>query len=448
MLKDIFYRQFADIRRDEWPTALMLSAYFFLVIATFWILKPLKRGVIVNYFGDDPIRFLGMTFGGAEAEQIGKILNMIAVYLIVVLFTYLARRFARHHLTLIFGVIFCATFALFAQLVQDPTELVVWSFYVYGDMFNTVMVALFWAFTNDVVRSDQAKRSYGIIGLGGVVGGFVGATVVSTSVESFGRAPLLLACIVPMVIIVIIAYAVHAREKRQGGDNEPDGPAAPGRSASTAVEGAKLVFSSKYLLAIMGIIATYELVSNIIDFQLAAVVEREIEAALAKDSFFALVGQLIGLVSIGVQLLLTAFVMKRFGLKVALMFLPIAILFGTVGFLVVPGLLFVAMMSVSDNALNYSINQSAKEALYVPTTKDVKYKAKAFIDMFVQRTAKVVSVFLNLIFASVFVSGVRWLSLVVLAMLGLWVNLVRYVGNQFTRKADEEETPVEAGTGR
>ncbi len=446
MLKDIFYRQFADIRREEWPTALMLSAYFFLVIATFWILKPLKRGVIVNYFGDDPIQFLGMTFGGAEAEQIGKILNMIVVYLVVILFTYLARRFARHHLTLIFGVIFSASFVLFAALVQNPTEAVVWSFYVYGDMFNTVMVALFWAFTNDVVRSDQAKRSYGVIGLGGVVGGFVGATVVSTSVESFGRAPLLLFCIVPMVIIVAIAYAVHARSRKGDTSGEPDGPAAPGRSASTALEGAKLVFSSKYLLAIMGIIATYELVSNIIDFQLAATIENQITADLEKDSFFALVGQLIGLVSIAVQLFLTAFVMKRFGLKVALLFLPVAILFGTVGFLAVPGLLFVAMMSVSDNALNYSINQSAKEALYVPTTKDVKYKAKAFIDMFVQRSAKVISVFLNLIFASLFVSGVRWLSLVVLGMLGLWISLVRHVGNRFEKKADEEEVTAQAGS--
>lgn len=446
MLREIFYRQFADIRRDEWPTALMLSAYFFLVIATFWILKPLKRGVIVNYFGDDPIHFFGMTFGGAEAEQIGKILNMVAVYLVVILFTMLVRRFARHHLTLIFAAIFSGMFVLFAALVDHLNDPVVWSFYVYGDMFNTVMVALFWAFTNDVVRSEQAKRMYGVIGLGGVVGGFVGATVVNSTVEGLGRAPLLLFCIVPMVIIVIIAYAVHARSKKTDSGEANERPAAPGRSASTALEGAKLVFTSKYLLAIMGIIATYELVSNIIDFQLAATIEQQIEADLEKDSFFALVGQLIGLVSIGVQLLLTAFVMKKFGIKAALLFLPVAILLGTTGFLVVPGLLFVAMMSVSDNALNYSINQSAKEALYVPTSQDVKYKAKAFIDMFVQRSAKVISVFLNLVFASLFVSGVRWLSLIVLAMLGLWVNLVRYVGNQFKKKADEEEVTAQAGS--
>lgn len=442
MLKDIFYRQFADIRRDEWPTALMLSAYFFLVIATFWILKPLKRGVIVNYFGDDPIHFFGFVFGGAEAEQIGKVLNMIVVYLVVIGFTYLARRYARHHLTLIFGVIFSAIFAFYAFVIEDLNDAIVWSFFVYGDMFNTVMVALFWAFTNDIMHSRQAKRAYGVIGLGGVVGGFVGATVVNSSVESFGRSPLLLFCIVPMAVIVLIAYAVHARARR-GREEEASEPAAPGRTASTALEGARLVFKSRYLLAIMGIIATYELVSNIIDFQLAATIETAIEADLEKDSFFALVGQLTGLVSIGVQLFLTAFVMKRFGIKTALLFLPVAILLGTAGFLAVPGLVFVALMSVSDNALNYSINQSSKEALYVPTSKNVKYKAKAFIDMFVQRTAKVLSVVLNLLFASIFVSGVRWLSLVVLAMLGLWVQLVRYVGTKFKARAGDEEPAAE-----
>lgn len=440
MLKDVFYRQFADIRNGEWPTALMLSAYFFLVIATFWILKPLKRGVIINYFGDDPINFIGFTFGGAEAEQIGKVLNMVVVYLVVIAFTYLARRFARHHLTLIFGLLFSALFVFFAVAIDDPSQTIVWSFYVYGDMFNTIMVALFWAFTNDVVFSEQAKRMYGIVGLGGVVGGFVGATIVSTAVEGVGRAPLLLGCLIPMALIVGIAYAVHARSKKPSESAEP---AAPGQAASAAVEGAKLVFSSKYLLAIAGIIATYELVSNIIDFQLAATVEQSITADLEKDSFFGTVGQLIGLVSIGVQLLLTAFVMKRFGLKIALLFLPFAILLGTSGFLIVPALVFAAAMSVSDNALNYSINQSAKEALYVPTSKDVKYKAKAFIDMFVQRSAKVISVLLNLIFASLFISGVRWLSLVVLAMLGFWILLVRYVGNRFKEKADEEEVAEE-----
>jgi AAA family ATP:ADP antiporter len=222
---------------------------------------------------------------------------------------------------------------------------------------------------------------------------------------------------------------------------EDDGvPAASRQTASAAWEGAKLVFRSKYLLSIAGMIACYELVSNVVDFQLASAVERSIEAPLEKDAFFGLVGQVVGIGSIGVQLLLTGLVMQRFGIRVALLFLPVSLIAGSLGFLLLPTLLFAAAMSASDNALNYSINQSAKEALYVPTSEDVTYKAKAFIDMFVQRFGKMLSVALNLALVATVVEQIRWLSFVTVAMSALWVVLVRYATWKYRRKALIRET--------
>jgi AAA family ATP:ADP antiporter len=149
-------------------------------------------------------------------------------------------------------------------------------------------------------------------------------------------------------------------------------------------------------------------------------------------------------VSIGVQLFLTSFVMKRYSVKVALLFLPLAILGGTVGFVVLPSLVFVGFMSVSDNALNYSINQSAKETLYTPTTQDEKYKAKSFIDMFVQRAGKVVAVGLNLGLTALVITDVRWLSLAVGGLLVVWIALIRFLGRRYEERK-EGEAPVLAG---
>jgi len=430
MLKDIFYDQFADIEREEWIPTLLMSFYFFLVIASFWVLKPLKRGVIINFFGEDPLALLGMTFGGAEAEQIGKFLNVIAVYFVVIAFTWLARRYARHWLVTIFAGFFSLAFVGYAIALQGEIgQFTVWSFFVFGDMYNTAMVVLFWAFTNDIWTSDQAKRTYGMVGLGGVLGGFVGATVVNASVENVGRGPLLYGLVAPMIAIVAIAFIVHARSD----DDDPrkNGPAAPGQKASAMVEGAKVVFQSKYLLAIAGILGAYEIVSNVVDFQLAATVERQITQDLERDAFFGLVGQITGIGSIVVQLFLTSVVMKRFGMRVALAFLPVAILASSVGFFILPTLAFAAAMSASDNALNYSINQSAREALYTPTDPDATYKAKAFIDMFIQRFGKVVSVGLNLVFVAVVSQQVRWLTLFTLAIIAAWFFLIWYVGRRF-----------------
>lgn len=447
ILKDVFYRQFADIRKEEWPRALLMSAFFFLVIATFWVLKPLKRGVIIDYFGERPLEYLGFTFTGAEAEQIGKFLNVFAVYLFIVLFTWIVRRFPRHYLVLILAALFGGAFVFWAAFIDRLTDTLVWTFYVFGDVYNTAFVVTFWAFTNDIMRPDQAKRTYGIVGLGGVVGGFVGATVVSARVEEMGRAPLLLLLLVPMALIVAIAFTVHHMETA-GQEEEAGRGAAAGPARMSAMwEGARLVTASRYLLAILGIITVYEIVSNIVDFQLAATVEREIAVGLEKDAFFGLVGQITGVGSIFVQLFLTAFVMRAFGLQVALSFLPVAILAGSAGFFILPSLAFAAAMSVSDNALNYSINQSAKEALYTPTDPDAKYKAKAFIDGFMQRFAKVISVFVNLVFVNLVVGRVRFLSLVVVAVVLGWFFLVRYAGRRFREMEEAGEVPEAVPVG-
>ena len=434
--------EFFDIRRQEWPTALGLSFFFFLVIAVFWVLKPIKRGALIGFYADDPLQLLGVTFSGAEAEQIGKTLNMLVVYVLVVAYTWLVHRTTRLQVIVLLCGVLGGLMAFFAYAISSPSGPVVWSFYVFGDMFNSLMVVTFWAFANDVTRPEQSKRLYGIVGLGGVIGGFVGATFVRANVEAIGRTPLLLTCVGAMVLIAGVTYYVNRRE---GGTahRSPDENGGSGASVSAALEGAQLVISSKYLLAILGIIGLYEIVSNIVDFQLAAVVETSIQDEQARDAFFGLVGQITGIGSIVVQLLVTSFVMKRYGVGVALLFLPVAILFSSVGFLLVPSLVFVVAMSASDNALNYSINQSAREALYTPTSRDVKYKAKAFIDMFVQRFAKVVAVVLNLsVAAFVGVQGVRWLSLASIAVLIAWIALVRYAGQQFDERADEATTDL------
>jgi AAA family ATP:ADP antiporter len=443
-------KEFFDIRPGEWPLALGLSLYFFLVIAVFWVLKPIKRGLVISYFGDNPLHVAGWVLSGAQAEQVGKVLNMLVAFAVVGIFTWLVRRYARHYLIVIFCGVFGVLFLFFGSVINQIEGLgqtAVWSFYVTGDIWTTVMVATFWAFANDLNTGGQAERLYGIVGLGGVVGGFVGATVVSGLVEQMGRSTLVFACLAPTALIAVLAVWIHRRECRA----DPEVPCAPKEDAvldpeeeNAFLEGGKLVLNSKYLLGIAAVLGIYEMVSNIVDFQLAMIVEEQITDTSDRSAFFGRVGQATSLVSIGVQLLLTSFVMKRYSVKVALLFLPLAILGGTIGFVVLPTLAFVGFMSVSDNALNYSINQSAKEALYTPTTQDEKYKAKSFIDMFVQRAAKVASVALNLGLTALVITDARWLSLAVGILLVAWIFVIRFLGRRYEARKDTDE-PAFAG---
>jgi AAA family ATP:ADP antiporter len=261
-------------------------------------------------------------------------------------------------------------------------------------------------------------------------------------VESVGREPLLYACLVPLAGIIGIVFWIHHREHADPADAEPccpDEDLVQEDSGSAFFEGARLVATSRYLLGIAALLAIYEMTSNVVDFQLSAVIEEQIQNSTARDQAFGIIGQATSAVSILVQLFLTSYVMKRHGVKIALYFLPVALLGGTLGFLVAPTLLFVGIMSVSDNGLNYSINQSAREALYTPTSQDAKYKAKAFIDMFIQRAAKVLAVVLNLGLTAVAFLEVRWLSLVVLLLIGGWLFVIHHLGDAFEEQKGEAE---------
>ena len=435
-------QRFFDVRSGEGPKAIGLALFFFLVIAIFWVLKPIKRGLLINHFSENPIDLGGLVLTGAQVEQLGKVLNMVVAYGVVIVFSLLVCFMARHYLVIAFTAVFSLLFGGFALMVDQMEGIGIMSLYVTGDIWTTAMVATFWAFTNDINTADQAERLYGLIGLGGVVGGFVGATVVSELVGPVGRSTLLGGAIIPTLAIGGLATWIHYRHERQQETPRIHGAACPESARRTPtdamLDGVRLVAKSRYLLGIVALVALYEIASNIIDFQVATIVETQIAGSEEKDAFFGFLGQITGLGSIAVQLFVTTYVLNRYGVRIALFFLPVAVLLGSVGFLAVPLLAFAGFMRVSDNALNYSINQSAREALYTPTTRDVKYKAKAFIDMFVQRAAKVLSVVLNLGLTAVAFMDVRWLSVPVLIAVGAWIMIVRFLGRTYESASNGE----------
>jgi AAA family ATP:ADP antiporter len=198
-----------------------------------------------------------------------------------------------------------------------------------------------------------------------------------------------------------------------------------------------LVFRSPYLLSIVAIVGLYEIVSTILDFQFTSTIAHYLEGA-AIGRQFSIVFAVTNTVALLVQLLLTGFVMSRLGVHVALLVLPVAILAASAGYAALPILWVGSLLNTADNGFSYSINQSAKESLYVPTTKDEKYKAKAFIDMFVQRFAKAVAVVVSLGITTVFVeyATVRWLSAVIIPLILVWIFAAVYAGRRFRELTD------------
>jgi AAA family ATP:ADP antiporter len=444
-------RLVADVRPGEGLLAFLMSAYFFLVITSFWILKPLKKTLLIGLYSDEPFRLLGHDLGGPEAEQVAKVLNMLVAALAMTVFSALANRHRRQHLSYIFTTFFILAYGYFAIALQSPAPPAVWCFYLLGDLFSTLMVATFFAFLNDSVSPDAAKRLFGIIGFGGVAGGVFGASIVASFISSAAISQWLLVTGSIAALILLIAWAagrrVDARRDPGAGGTEKDAatasssaaasssasPEKPPMTGSPALAGARLAARSPYLLAIVSVVAIYEIVSTIVDYQFTKGVVHFVTDEAAQRQHFALVFAITNWTSMLVQLFLTSFVMRRFGLVVALMILPISIFSASGAFLVFPTLWIASLLNTADNGFSYSINQSAKEALYVPTTAQEKYQAKAFIDMFIQRFAKTLAVGVSLTAATLFTSfqAARILTLVLIPLLIAWAFAARYAGRHF-----------------
>ena len=128
------------------------------------------------------------------------------------------------------------------------------------------------------------------------------------------------------------------------------------------------------------------------------------------------------------QLILTTLLVKRSGPGAGLLILPAAMSLASGGFFLDPTLLMGSLLIISDNGLNYSINQTSREMLFVPTSSDAQYKARAFTNMFVQRLAKGGA---TLVSAAFILIGVRWLSPVTMAISAFWIWIAVSAGRRF-----------------
>jgi len=429
-----------DIRKEEWPLAIRMSAYFFLVITSFWILKPLKKTLFLVHYDELDFILGPFVWNAAQAELIAKMLNMVVAIAAVTVFSALSNRYRRQQLSFIITLFFIAGYGVFALALQMPTASSIWSFYLFGDLLSTLMVATFFAFLNDALTPDASKRLMGLVGLGGVAGGVFGSSVLRLFIDVLTVSEWMGITAVLGVAILFLAASAGRRVSptldriSELKPRHTDAETVP-MASNPAIDGARLVMRSSYLISIAAMVGIYEIVSTILDFQFTSAVQFALDGD-AIGRHIGLVYAITNAVALAVQILLTSFVMRRFGLAVALSVLPIVVALGSFGFLLAPSLIIGSFLSTTDNALNYSLNQSSKETLYVPTTVEEKYKAKAFIDIFVQRFAKAFAVIVSLAITMIFQDhdDIRWLSLLIAPLLVAWLVAAHHAGKSFQQK--------------
>jgi AAA family ATP:ADP antiporter len=451
-------RPFADVQAGEGATALLLALNVFLLFTAYYVIKPIREALILSGSGAEVKSY-------AAAGQVLLLLGFVPAY------GALADRLPRRGLLNTVTAFFVACLLGFYALTRAAVPVGV-IFFLWVGIFNSMIVAQFWSFANDLYTKEQGERLFAIVAFGGSLGAVVGAGLTRRLIPLVGVPQLLLVAAGVLVIATLISNLVDARERARHETHLPSSlttaeiPAATGEYQIEMVEDMKkltvslpgtapagrrgtfsLVFADRYLL----LIALLTLVLNWVNTTGGYILDRTVtgaaKAAVAAGasgglsvseyigSFYSEFLFMVNILAVVLQLLVVSRLIKYFGVRVGVVVLPLLALTGYAILAFAPILALVRAVKVAENATDYSINNTVRQTLFLPTSRDQKYKAKQAIDSFFVRAGDVLS-------AALVYTGVTWLGFsamgfarVNLALAGLWVILALAVGREYTRKA-------------
>jgi ATP:ADP antiporter, AAA family len=267
-------------------------------------------------------------------------------------------------------------------------------YYLWTDVFGIMSVTLFWTYQNDVFKREEAKRLFGFVAAGAPLGSIAGAFLVKALVGSLGPVPMLL--IAAGVFAAVLPIFFWMQRLAQG--RSADAPqAAPGAAAPASEGVLKTILKSKFLLFLTALVALERLVPDITNY-LYSVVAAQSFAGDPKGlaAFFADVNFWTAVASFAVSSILVGLTIKRLGTAGALMTAAVANLLLFALFPFAPSLALVGVFFGLDGVSRYTWFKTAKETTYSATDKDVIYRVKAFVEMFVYRFARGLAGFLLL----------------------------------------------------
>jgi AAA family ATP:ADP antiporter len=268
---------------------------------------------------------------------------------------------------------------------------------------------------------------YAPIGLGGILGGIAGGGLTDSLVHWVGPAHLLLACAGCLVVGTALAWAneaILAPPPRVL-------PARPPSVVNEALEGVQTVLRSEYLLWMVGIVITYEVAATLTDFVVNVILERSLRTETELAQMYGRLGWIAGGVALFSQLVIVPALLPS--KRIALLVPPLVMAAATLNLAALPGVAMAIVMAASDRGLNYSLQQITRETLYVRLGDTERYKAKAFIDIFVDRAAKALASVLSLaimLFTGTSIAVSLALALVALA---LWTRCAHALGQLHLR---------------
>ncbi len=382
-------KKFADVRPDEVRPALFLFFQFFLITFTFYIIKAVKESFVI---GVNPAWW-------PYADLITAALIGFVIAFNARLLARLPRRkyasstliFFASNLLFFWFVFWLNTRREFIigsllPLAQQSRVPFVFIFSFWSDIFIAMSVTQFWIGVNDFFNPHQAKRIIGFLVTGGLLGGIGGSLLTSRLAHLINPVNLILVCPAILMLMLIVVNLLH--KEREAPRAGPEAYQPRTGAGIGYLESVRTVLGDRYLRILAGVLASAMVIGQLVKYQFNFMVKAQGWDNSTQTSFLATFFLAILVLSTVFHLATTGQVLKKFGLRLALLIAPSVLLLGSVAVFLIPvsGLLvWACLMRGSERAFDTTISQSVRELLYIPVPADIKYKAKIFIDMFVNK---------------------------------------------------------------
>ncbi|MBI3208671.1 MAG: MFS transporter [Candidatus Solibacter usitatus] len=420
---------FSEVKAGEAVGVLLLTANVFLLLGTYYILKTVREPLILS----QP--------HGAEMKSYASAGQVLLFLIAVPIYGLIASRFHRLRLIAYVTGFFSLNLVVFAALGLAGVNIGI-AFFLWAGVFNMMAVAQIWAFANDLYTEEQGKRLFPIAGVGASLGAWVGSLIAKWLFRIFDPYQLMALAAVLLLGCIALTWVIHRREGNRA-------PAARAHEAEQPLDrkgGFQLLAKEPYLLQIALLVFLMNFVNTNGEYIVSRFVS-ESAHALPKAEQSKFIGQFYGdyfswvnLLGLLIQTFAVSRLFRWFGVAGALFVLPAIGLVGYSFLALAPVLSIIRATKILENSTDYSLNNTVRHALFLPTSREAKYKAKAATDTFFVRAGDVLSA--GLVFA-----GANWLALSVgnfavinILLVGVWLVLAYMIRRNYIRLRQSVES--------
>ena len=408
----LFWQSVYDVRPGEGARTFLMALHMVFVLFAYYILKPVSRALFLNKFEIDKLPLL-------------NVLIAVCGGLLAYLYTRVAVKASLKVAIYWSTAIILACLLAIWWLLQFEFGWMLYVLNIWVSLFSIILVSQAWLVAANVFNSREAKRLYGLLGLGAVAGASLGGEFTALVARHVETRHLLLASGV-MVLFAFGALLMVASLKNVNLSAAKGAEAEEEFEFKDILEGIR---KHKHLQTIMGIITLMFIVDVLIDYQFSALAK---VAYPKKEDLTAFLGSFFGvyltMVTFVMQFFLTAVIVRHLGVGGTLQIMPVVIGTTSLGLILYPQLAIASVVRLLEAGTRYTLNKTGMELLYLPLPSDLKNRTKAFVDIFMDRFGRGIGGLVLMGFSAVFVvpgkqPNTRHISMLVMAFCALWILL-------------------------